>query len=167
MQPLNLETSAFWTYSVSRYTKGDMAPLAILLQDNHKVNVNILLLICWCLENNTIINLPQLKAVIEAAAPTDLTLQAHRAKRKAAHPDNGGDRAVYDALKEEELELERAQQRDIVTSFNGQSVTYLGQAQLSSSNIFNASIAALINAYSLRDNSEARRLVSLVIKQLS
>ena len=90
MQPLNLETSAFWAYSVSRYTKGDMAPLAILLQDNHKVNVNILLLICWCLENNTIINLPQLKAVIEAAAPTDSTLQAHRAKRKAAHPDNGG-----------------------------------------------------------------------------
>ena len=42
----NIENRAFWEYSVSRYTKGDMAPLALLLQDNHKVNVNVLLLIC-------------------------------------------------------------------------------------------------------------------------
>ena len=63
----NIENRAFWEYSVSRYTKGDMAPLALLLQDNHKVNVNVLLLICWCLENNVIINLPQLNTVIAAS----------------------------------------------------------------------------------------------------
>ena len=39
MQSLNLEPGVFWDYSVSRYTKGNMAPLAILLQDNHNVNV--------------------------------------------------------------------------------------------------------------------------------
>ncbi|HCY28089.1 MAG TPA: TIGR02444 family protein, partial [Alteromonas macleodii] len=33
----NIDSSAFWEYSVSRYTKSDMAPLALLLQDNHKV----------------------------------------------------------------------------------------------------------------------------------
>lgn len=167
MQSLNLEPGVFWDYSVSRYTKGDMAPLAILLQDNHNVNVNVLLLVGWCLENNFIINLPQLKAVIEASSSVEEKLKVHRAKRKAAHPDKGADPAVYAALKAEELELEREQQRDIVAAFNEQSVVHLGQAQLTTGSVFNASLAAFINAYGLRDNAEARRLVSLVIKELS
>ncbi|WP_394222246.1 TIGR02444 family protein [Alteromonas gracilis] len=163
----NIENNAFWEYSVSRYTKGDMAPLALLLQDNHNVNVNVLLLICWCLENNVIINLPQLKAVVGASALTERALQSHRAKRKAASPEKGGDKATYDALKAQELDIERQQQRDIVASFNEQSVTRLGQTEALSTNVFNASIAAFINAYGLRENSEARRLISLVINQLS
>lgn len=164
---LNLEPGVFWDYSVSRYTRGDMAPLAILLQDNHNVNVNVLLLLGWCLENNFIINLPQFKAVIEASSPVEKKLRVHRAKRKEAHPDNGTDPAVYATLKAEELELERQQQRDIVAAFNEQSVVRLGQAQLTTGSVFNASVAAFINAYGLRDNAEARRLVSLVIKELS
>ena len=162
----NIERNVFWEYSVSRYTKGDMAPLALLLQDNHKVNVNVLLLICWCLENNVIINLPQLKAVIAASKATEEKLAQHRAKRKAASPEKGGDQSDYDALKAQELELEKQQQQDIVASFNEQAVTHLGQ-QASSTNIFNASIAAFIHAYGLRDNNEARQLVSLVVNQLS
>ena len=167
MQTSNIDNRAFWEYSVSRYTKGDMAPLALLLQDNHSVNVNVLLLICWCLENNVIINLPQLKAVIEASLLTEEALQRYRAKRKAASPEKGGEKAVYEALKAQELDLERQQQQDIVASLNEQSVTHLGQTEALSSNVFNASIAALINAYGLRENNEARRLVSLVINQLS
>lgn len=162
----NIESSVFWEYSVSRYTKGDMAPLALLLQDNHKVNVNVLLLICWCLENNVIINLPQLKAVIAASTPSDEKLKLHREKRKAESPDKGGEQAAYDALKAQELALERQQQQDIVASFNEQAVTHLGQ-QTPSANVFNASIAAFINAYGLRDDNDARQLVSLVVNQLS
>lgn len=163
----NVENSAFWEYSVSRYTKGDMAALALLLQDNHGVNVNVLLLICWCLENNVIINLPQLNTVIAASKATEEKLTLHRAKRKAASPERGGEPAAYELLKAQELELERQQQHDIVASFNEQAVTRLGQIQSISSNIFNASIAAFINAYELRDNNEARQLVSLVVNQLS
>ncbi len=162
----NIENSAFWEYSVSRYTKGDMAALALLLQDNHKVNVNVLLLICWCLENNVVINLPQLKAVIVASKATEEKLTQHRAQRRAASPEKGGDQSGYNALKAQELALERQQQQDIVASFNEQAVTHLGQ-QTPSTNIFNASIAAFINAYGLRDNNEARQLVSFVVKQLS
>lgn len=162
----NIDSSVFWEYSVSRYTKGDMAPLALLLQDNHGVNVNVLLLICWCLENNVIINLPQLNSVIAASKATEEKLTPHRAKRKAASPERGGEPAAYELLKAKELELERQQQQDIVASFNEQAVTHLGQ-QTPSTNIFNASIAAFINAYGLRDNKEARQLVSLVVNQLS
>ena len=166
MSAPNLKSSVFWEYSVSRYTKGDMAPLALLLQDNHKVNVNVLLLICWCLENNVIINLPQLNTVIAASKATEEKLTLHRARRKAASPERGGEPAAYELLKAKELELERQQQQDIVASFNEQAVTHLGQ-QTPSTNIFNASIAAFINAYGLRENNEARQLVSLVVNQLS
>ena len=160
-----LDNKAFWQYSVSRYATADIAPLALLLQDNHGMNVNVLLLVCWCLENNVIINLPQLQAIINATLESEEKLEVHRAVRKAARPENGIHNAHYETLKAQELVLEREQQNDIVSAFNEQDVTRLpvtGQA----GNIFNASIAALINAYSLRDNSEARRLMGLVVNQL-
>lgn len=164
-QTPDLEQEAFWQYSVSRYATADIAPLALLLQDNHGMNVNVLLLVCWCLENNVIINLVQLNAVIQATLDSEVKLVAHRAMRKAARPEKGTDSAHYEGLKAQELALEQEQQRDLVTAFNAQGVARLpvtGQ----SGNVFNASIAALINAYSLREDREARRLVSLVVSQL-
>lgn len=164
----NLDTKTFWQYSVSRYALKDIAPLALLLQDNHKVNVNVLLLVCWCLENNVIINLTQLNAVITASGKWDEKLNAHRAKRKAAHPNVGGDKQCYEALKAQELDLEREQQAEMVAAFNQLNVTRLPKgAEGQPSQLFNASIAALINAYELRENDEARRLVSLLVHQLA
>lgn len=160
-----LDAKTFWQYSVSRYTSADIAPLALVLQDNHGVNVNVLLLVCWCLENNAIINLSQLKNVIASTSTSEAKLVAHRALRKAAHPEKGGDSAHYEALKAEELALERAQQNDIITAFNAEEVSCL-PPQVQAGNVFNASIAAFINAYGLRESSEARRLISLVVNQL-
>jgi len=164
---LNLSDKTFWQYSVSRYTTGDIAPLALLLQDNHKVNVNVLLLVCWCLENNVIVNLSQLNSIIQATQPSERKLEQHRAKRKAARPDDDGDFALYESLKKEELELERQQQSAIVSAFNTLSLVSIPETSAPVTNVFNASIAALINAYHLRDSHEARRLVSLLVKQLS
>jgi uncharacterized protein (TIGR02444 family) len=163
----SLNSKTFWQYSVSLYATGDIAPIALMLQDNHKVNVNVLLLVCWCLQNNVIINLAQLNAVIKACEPSEATLKLHRASRKAAHPDKGGSADVYETLKKEELALERQQQEAMMLAFNEQVVaTIPGNAALGA-NVFNASIAALINAYNLRDSQEARHLVSLLVNQLS
>ncbi len=183
MQAPKLDSKAFWQYSVSRYTTQDIAPLALLLQDNHGMNVNVLLLVCWCLENNAIINLAQLRAVIASTSPSETELVAHRAIRKAAYPYNGDgyneeeseengeqsgkDIERYEALKAQELQLERKQQDAMIQAFNDQRVTYLpALPSAKTSNVFNASIAALINAYSLKENNEARRLLSLVVNQL-
>lgn len=162
-----LTSSIFWQYSTRRYASNDMAPLSLLLQDNHGVNVNVLLLMCWCLENNVIVNLIQMKAIVAAIAESDKQLQAHRLQRKAAHPDNGGQKAHYEALKERELELEKQQQAVIVEAFNSQDVMTLPSGSLNTkTTIFNASIAAFINAYALKDSEEARQLLSLVVNQL-
>lgn len=191
-QMVNLDKEKFWQYSVTRYPKGDIAPLTLLLQDQHGVNVNVLLLVCWCLENNTVINLVQLKSVIDAAANSDVQLKLHREKRKAARPvskgsnlsqtstdtsQSGGEHnpeegagkstANYEALKEQELELEKKQQEAIVEAFCQLDVHRISaQPSGDKSKVLNASIAALINAYGLRENQEARSLVSQLIAQL-
>ena len=163
----SLDASSFWQYSVSRYSVGDTAPVALVLQDNHGVNVNVLLLLCWCLENNVVINLMQLKKVIDAASLKDEHLFRHREMRKAAHPDNGGNVAQYEALKQEELVLEKQQQSDIVDAYNALDVAVLPSGvSLSGSSVLNASIASFINAYGLRDSADARQLLSHLVKQL-
>jgi len=164
----SLDASSFWQYSVSRYSVGDTAPVALVLQDNHGVNVNVLLLLCWCLENNVVINLMQLKKVIDAASLKDEHLIKHREMRKAAHPDNGGNALRYDALKQEELALEKQQQADIIEAFTALEVASLPSgASMPNSGVLNASIASFINAYGLRDSAEARQLLSHLVKQLS
>lgn len=191
-QMVDLDKEKFWQYSVTRYARGDIAPLTLLLQDQHGVNVNVLLLVCWCLENNAVINLMQLKSVIDAAANSDVQLRLHREKRKAARPVSQGSKisqtstdtsqsgdkhsseenasksvAIYEALKEQELALEQKQQEAIVEAF-GQLDVHRISAQPSGdkSKVLNASVAALINAYGLRENQEARSLVSQLIAQL-
>lgn len=163
----------FWQYAGSRYGKGDVAPLAILLQDRHGVNVNILLLICWCIEHGFIINLPQLNAVINAVEASEHALKQHRLERKQAKPEDKHDPnypqavAKYNQLKDDELVLEKAQQAIIVETVNSLGLASLPSGASIMSGVFNASIAALINGYGLREKQEARELISQLLKQLS
>ncbi|CAD5247405.1 conserved hypothetical protein [Alteromonas sp. 38] len=159
----------FWQYAGSRYGTGDVAPLAILLQDRHGVNVNILLLICWCIEHGFIINLPQLNAVISAVEASEHVLKQHRLERKQAKQDANYQKALarYNQLKDDELALEKTQQAIIVETVNSLGLASLPSGASGQSGVFNASIAALINAYGLREKQEARKLISQLLKHLS
>lgn len=168
-----LKAGDFWRYSASRYAKGEIAPQAILLQDQHGVNVNVLLLICWCIEHGFIINLPQLNSVISAIEGTEVVLKKQRDARKRARPVDASSQdyaqalAHYNQLKEDELELEKGQQQVMVDAVNSLNVASLPSgAETSMSGVFNASIAALINAYGLREQHQARGLISQILKQL-
>lgn len=162
-----LTAERFWQYSLARYKTQDIAALALLLQDNHGVNVNVMLLICWCIEHGVVINFMQLKTVIDAANMHEAGLVSHREKRKLAHPDKGGDKSGYEALKAQELVLEQHQQADIVNAFNSLSLTVIPTRDVNTDNaVLNASIASFINVYALRENAQARSLFSTVLKQL-
>ena len=69
-------------------------------------------------------------------------------------------------MKAEELELEKAQQALILAQFNQFDVSYLPKEAAVGGNVFNASIAAFINAYALREAPQARLLLSAIIKAL-
>ena len=170
-----LSADEFWHYTSTRYAHGDIATLAILLQDNYAVNVNVLLFVCWCLEHGWVINLTQLNDIVVAIAESEKTLIEHRKVRKQMRQqlDNQpqdkheGLQDAYNALKNQELVLERTQQEIIVTMANKASLVRLPLASsFQSSGVVNASIAAFINQYSLRNEPQARALIGKLIKQL-
>lgn len=155
-----LTTTTFWEFSGTLYTRGDVATHCLALQDNHGVNVNLLLLVCWCMQHNVILTLPQLTELQQAIAEQDKALAAHRARRRAAHPDQGGNESDYAALKEQELVLERECQTVLVETFNGLAVSrFEGDA-------LNPTVVAFIHHYQLKSHPEARASLSYLMSQL-
>lgn len=156
---VNLSQEVLWDFSVRFYEHEDVALHCLSLQDNHQVNVNLLLLICWCMKHNVILTLPAIQTLSGSIAKIEPRLLAHRGTRRACHPDNGGDRALYEELKAQELELERTCQQLLVTAFNKL------EAQRFEGDAINPSIVALIHFYRLKQQPEARASLSYLMSQ--
>lgn len=161
-----LSKADFWRYSYITYAIDDVAPASLTLQDKFGVNVNLIMLLCWCLQEGVILTLSQCQQLIECVETSEQELKAHRRERQSAKPKEGELSARYDNLKAEELELEKAQQALILAQFNQFDVSYLPKEAAVGGNVFNASIAAFINAYALREAPQARLLLSAIIKAL-
>lgn len=162
----SLTSETFWSYTCERYARGKTQELALTLQDTYGVNVNLLLFLCWCTENNVVVILSQFKSLASAVEQSDQQLILHRAKRKQMHPNQGGDSTNYAALKAQELDLEREQQGIIVTTAKAMGLHGLpSQVGQSQSSVFNASIASFVNLYGLREQKVARSLISQVLCQ--
>ncbi len=164
MSKPELSEKAFWQYSFNCYTHSDTAMHALSLQDNHGVNVNMLMLLCWCLDNRVIVDLAQFEALKAAADEMEPTLNERRKERRAAHPNNGGSEQEYQKKKNTELDIERLQQRKMLKTFNQLELTRLPET--AGAGILNASVAAFIHCYCLRDDSTARQHVRTIINQL-
>lgn len=159
--PANLTYDTFWKYSVSLYEREDTALHCLSLQDNYQVNVNVLLLICWCMKHNVILTLPSIRTLSDAITDIERRLVAHRGTRRASHPDNGGDRELYEELKSQELALEKTCQQQLVDTFNT-----LGAQQFEGEAV-NPSIVALIHFYGLKQQPDARSSLSYLMSQAS
>ena len=162
----DLSADQFWQFSCRCYGHKDIAAHALALQDSHNVNVNMLLFLCWCLESGVVLNLAQFSQLKQAIADSETMLAEHRSRRRQAHPDNGGEHESYAALKAQELDLERQQQAALVVQFNRlDSITRLPAKPGSA--VLNASMAAFIHCYQLKDDVAARRHISVIVNQLS
>ncbi len=162
----SLTSETFWLYTCNRYARGKTQELALTLQNTYGVNVNLLLFLCWCTENNVVVTLSQFTSLANAIEQSEQKLVAHRTKRQQMHPNQGGDSTNYAALKAQELGLEREQQGIIVTTANSLGLHVLpSQVGQSQSSVFNASIASFVNLYGLREQKVARSLISQVLCQ--
>ncbi|WP_218310494.1 TIGR02444 family protein [Alteromonas antoniana] len=157
--PASLTQEAFWQYSVRLYEREDVASHCLSLQDNYQVNVNLLLLVCWCMKSNAIVTLPAIQSLSDAIKDIDNQLLAHRGTRRACHPDNGGDKALYDELKSQELELEKRCQQVLAEAFNAI------EAQQFEGDAVNPSIVALIHFYGLKNRQDARASLTYLMTQ--
>lgn len=161
-----LTAQQFWQFSCRSYEYQDTAAHALALQDNHGVNVNMLLFLCWCLRHRVVLNLHQFGQLKQAASDTESALTAHRQKRRNGHPDKGGDETTYAELKQQELHLEREQQQAIVAAFAKlDNVSQLPAA--ADGVVLNASLAAFIHCYQLKEDKPARGHISIIVNQLA
>lgn len=157
--PASLTHDAFWDYSVRLYEREDAASHCLSLQDNHQVNVNLLLLVCWCMKFNVILTLPAIRTLADSINDLDLQLLAHRGTRRASHPDKGGDKELYEELKSQELALEKQCQQLLVDAFNAL------DAQQFEGDAVNPSFVALIHFYELKNRPDARASLTYLMSQ--
>ncbi len=158
MSKHELDANSFWQFSVTRYAAGETMRRCLQLQDKFGVNVNMLLLLCWCVENNRMLTLDQWQEISAAIQTSDNELQHHRTKRRQAKQKTPFNPARYQSLKAEELELERAQQSIMISLFSQQSHLTIEQNQV------NGSIPAFIHLYRLRGHAEALALIAAIVK---
>jgi len=157
---MNLNADTFWQYSLEIYGRDGVSEQALLLQDEFQVNVNMLLLLCWCLDNGMIVTLNQWQVLHAAIADTDTQLASHRGKRrdaKAARPFN---QKAYEALKQEELAIEMQQQEALTTMFNRLTVESVPVKGV------NGSVAGFVNLFKLRQQPAAVKRITAVIQSL-
>lgn len=156
-----LTQRAFWDYSCQLYAHSDVALASLALQDEYQVNINMIMLLCWCLREGLIVDLSQFRSLAASIEQSEQGLAEHREKRRKHHPDNQPDKRLYETLKAEELELEKAQQSLLVDTFQTLGpLTRLG----SNGGAMNASLAAFIHLYELREHIQARDYLRIIVK---
>ncbi len=149
-----LSRDGLWDYSAKRYALCSEA--CLVLQDKFQVNVNLLMLLCWCVEHGAVITLIDLTRLRDAITDSDLALKQHRTHRRQAKPP-AGDSEVYETLKKQELVLEAEQQGILVSTFN-QLARPVAEGAVSY-----ASVAAFMALYNLRANDEAKALLTKIV----
>ncbi|MBU2978338.1 TIGR02444 family protein [Alteromonas sp. C1M14] len=155
---MNLNADTFWQYSLQVYKDKKVAKTALALQDSYQVNVNMLLLLCWCLDNGAIVTLNQWKVLKAAIVTSDDKLYQHRKQRRLAKQATPFNAEVYGELKQQELALEMEQQEALTAAYNRLDVEYVPLSGI------NGSIAGFINLYGLRNTPEAVKWVTLVVQ---
>ncbi|WP_375321618.1 TIGR02444 family protein [Aliivibrio logei] len=107
-----LTGEAFWTFSLSHYKKQGVQSAALALQDKHKGNVNLALLLIWLDSLN--IQFPSLHiTLLESSLNiTDALLTSYRALRKKIKQT--GVIELYQQALQFELQLEKQQQTDLI-----------------------------------------------------
>lgn len=144
-----LPAERFWEYSLAVYSKPGVAQNCLKLQDNHGLNVNLLLLCHWLVTQEYPVSDEVLSALSDAVAVTERTLSKHRANRKAAKGS-----PQYEALKEQELTLEREQQAALVDALRKSN-------NLSASSVM--TLKRVIMWLGMSQNEEAQQLINTIL----
>ncbi|MFS1701631.1 TIGR02444 family protein [Alteromonas sp. AMM-1] len=110
---MTLTPEAFWQYSVNHYGKPGVAEACLILQDNFGINVNLLLLYSWCIAHNITLTAETRNALAVSVATTNPAIEQHRVQRRQAKGT-----PQYNALKQQELNLEALQQQALVAVLN-------------------------------------------------
>jgi uncharacterized protein (TIGR02444 family) len=108
--------AAFWRFSLAIYARPDIPPACLMLQDQHGLDVNLMLFCCWLgASGRGQLDRPALDAADRAVMGWRRDVVEHfraarRAIKAAALPDSD---SIYAKAKAVELEAERLLQRQL------------------------------------------------------
>ena len=150
-----LTPELFWQHSLHIYAQPGVARACLALQDDYQVNVNLLLFYHWCFTVKQPVSQALCNALDEAIATTDPIIQNHRINRRAAKGSSD-----YEAFKEQELELEAAQQAELVTTYQ----KIMGSELLITDAIELINSDPIIEVLGLPRNRAIRSLITTVLQ---
>jgi uncharacterized protein (TIGR02444 family) len=119
-----LQAAEFWTFSLNLYAQRGVKPCCLVLQDEFKLNVNILLLSCYLNRLNILLPAKGYAALSKGIKDSESQLRAMRKKRRKSK----GTPAYRDLL-QWEIQLENQQQQEIVTNLNRQQLQHIQHRQ--------------------------------------
>lgn len=114
-----LSAGVFWKYAVDFYGRPGVTNTCLTLQDKLGLNVNLLLLLCWCEQNNKQLSGEQIDSLIRCVERwhRDYTQPLRQIRRKLAL-DDGASVDAKTAIFDAEMALEKVEQRLLLTTFN-------------------------------------------------
>lgn len=110
MPPTLDSTPALWPFAVHVYALPGVAGLCLRLQDEHDLDVNVLLAILWRACRGTAVDDAALDRLLAVATPVHARVREIRALRQAVGTDRASEprwQETYEQLKAAELAAER------------------------------------------------------------
>ena len=150
--------AAFWQYACDFYGRPSVTNTCLALQDELGLNVNLLLLLCWCEQNNKQLSSEQISLLTQTVSRwhREYTKPLRQLRRKLSLDDSASVK-VKQSVFDVEMELEKTEQClllgaynlfDCVVDKNAQNLQrYLAQADKSAVIRYASSIALLRQAY--------------------
>jgi uncharacterized protein (TIGR02444 family) len=114
-----LTEPVFWHYTCDFYGRAGVTDTCLTLQDELGLNVNLLLLLCWCEQNGKQLSGEQLEMLVHSVAQwhNEYTKPLRSLRRKLALDDNAtvtAKQRIFDV----EMELEKTEQRLLLGAYN-------------------------------------------------
>ena len=79
---MDFPNSEFWDYSTHIWTLPDVEKACLDLQNNHDINVNILMYCCWVADKNLTLNDDDIQALVDTIQPWHIIIKPLRESRK-------------------------------------------------------------------------------------
>ena len=124
-----LTDAQFWQFSLSWYARPGVSQACIELQDKLGLNVNLMLLLCWCEQQNLQLSAEQIERLgLSLKVWSEKYTQPLRQLRRQIALEDHADESVKHAIFDAEMALEKSEQRLLICAFSHFNLTKSDEA---------------------------------------
>lgn len=109
----------FWQFCLSWYARPGVSQACIELQDKLGLNVNLMLLLCWCEQQKLQLSFDQIERLgLSLKVWSEKYTQPLRQLRRQIALEDHADESVKHAIFDAEMALEKSEQRLLIGTFS-------------------------------------------------